>query len=86
VSDKCPTCASEIPGWWVRGYCAHCGGDLLQTPQIAEIERLRDALTEIDDVMGFDYPTMPEASREKAHRIAREITLRALTPNGVRSV
>lgn len=77
-SGDCPTCAAKIPGWWVREYCAACGGDLPQTAQQAEIERLRDALAEIDDVTGFDYPTMPEASRAKAHEITREIVLRAL--------
>lgn len=78
-SGGCPTCAVKVPGWWVRGYCAACGGDLPQTTQQAEIERLRDALAEIDDVTGFDYPTMPEAGRAKAHEITREIVLRALT-------
>lgn len=78
-SGDCPTCAAKIPGWWVRGYCAACGGDLPQTLQQIEIERLRDALSEIDDVTGFDYPTMPESGRAKAHEITREIVLRALT-------
>lgn len=78
-SGGCPTCAAKIPGWWVRGYCAACGGDLPQTTQQSEIEKLRDVLIEIDDVTGFDYPTMPEASRAKSHELTREIVLRALT-------
>jgi hypothetical protein len=45
----------------------------------AEIERLRDALKDIDDLTGFDYPTMPEVSRAKAHEITREILECALT-------
>ena len=76
---KCLACSAKIPGWWVRGYCSNCGGDLPQTTQQSEIERLRDALAEIDDVTGFDYPSMPEASRAKSHEITREIVLRALS-------
>ena len=78
-SGDCPECAAKIPVWWVRGYCANCGGDLPQTTHQTEIERLRDALAEIDALTGFDYPTMPEAGRSKAHEITREIVLRALT-------
>lgn len=80
--STCPKCSAEIPLWWVRNYCAVCGGDISQTPEQAEIERLRDALSEIDDVTGFDYPTMPEASRAKAHEIVRDILRNAIThPN-----
>ena len=78
-NSDCPACAAPIPGWWVRAYCDVCGGNLPQTPDQAEIERIRDALMEIDDVTGFDYPSMPEASRAKAHEITREIVLRALS-------
>lgn len=77
-SGVCPTCAAKIPGWWVRDYCAACGGDLQQSALQAEIERLRDALAQIDDVTGFDWPTMPEACRAKAHELTREIVVRAL--------
>jgi len=78
----CPTCSVEIPVWWVRDHCAVCGGNLPQTTQQAEIERLRDALAEIDDATAFDYPKMPEASRACSHEIVRAAVLRALTrPN-----
>ena len=76
---ECPACSAKIPIWWVRGYCSNCGGDLPQTPDQAEIERLRDALMEIDDVAGYDYQTMPEGIRAKAHEITCEIVMRALS-------
>ena len=78
LQRSCPTCTSIIPAWWVRGYCASCGNDLDQPEQGAEIDRLRTALIDIDDVTGFDYATMPEALRIEAHKQVREIILRAL--------
>ena len=77
MTDSCPNCTAKIPSWWARDYCAACGCELPQTAQQAEIERLRDALAEIDDVTAFDYPTMPEESRELSHKKTREIVMRA---------
>ena len=79
ITHYCPQCSEVIPVLWVRGYCSNCGGNLPQTPDQAKIERLRDALMEIEDVTCYDYPSMPEAGRAKSHEITREIVLRALS-------
>jgi hypothetical protein len=39
LSNKCPHCAYEVPVWWVRGYCANCGGNLPRTPQQVNLEK-----------------------------------------------
>lgn len=75
--SNCLTCKSKIPEWWMRDYCAVCGGDLPQAPHMAEIQRLRDAFTEIEMVAGFDWATMPEAARARSHEMICEIVNRA---------
>ena len=81
-SGVCPHCAIKIPGWWVRDYCANCGEEIPQSEQQAEIARLRKAIEDIDDITGFDWPTMPETIKQDIHRQLREIVLTALArPN-----
>lgn len=81
-SGACPHCAAKIPGWWVRDYCANCGVEIPQTAQQAEIARLRKAIENIDDITGFDWPTMPEPTKQHIHKQLREIVLTALArPN-----
>ena len=77
-SGACPHCAAKIPGWWVRDYCANCGEEIPQNAQQAEIARLRKALEEIDDITGFDWPTMPEPIKANIHQQLREIVTAAL--------
>ena len=81
-SGNCPNCAAKIPGWWVRDYCANCGEEIPQTAQQAELSRLRKAIEDIDDITGFDWPTMPEPVKVEIHKQLREIVLTALArPN-----
>ncbi len=75
---QCAACGNDIPKRYFRACCPSCGQGIPQTPQLAEIERLTDALVEIDDVAGFDYATMPEAGRAKAHELVLKIVRRAL--------
>ena len=83
-SGACPHCAANIPGWWVRDYCANCGVEIPQTAQQAEIARLRKAIENIDDITGFDWPTMPEPTKQHIHKQLREIVLTALArPNAL---
>ena len=39
----------------------------------AENDRLRAVFKELDDLTGFDYPTMPERVRAEIHKVIREI-------------
>lgn len=75
---SCPHCSTKIPGWWVRDYCANCGEEIPQTGQLAEIARLREVIEDIDSITGYDWETMPEASKRSIHKHLRELVHAAL--------
>ena len=76
--NACPHCGTSLGPRYCRDHCSVCGLDIPQTPDQAEIDRLRTAMCQIDDLTCFDWSGMPEAAKAESHRQVRLVVLDAL--------